>query len=176
MDEKFPESTFQLIYRRAPLEHDRIRLLGVKSALGLSDNDEMWPLLLTLDQYSASFNQGRHDILVAVDGMQAKITAAVGKVDQSLEAKANLVMAGVVDKGVERLLRTVQQTADTADRISKKQFMTAAGLGAVVALLCLVVGGAVGYIISNQVTANRSDICTSASFITSDKRLGCYLD
>jgi hypothetical protein len=78
--------------------------------------------------------------------------------------------------GIDLFLRIVQQTEDTADRISKKQYMTAAGLGAVVALLCLVVGGAVGYIISNQVRANRLDICTSASFTTSDKRLGCYID
>lgn len=46
------ESLFQAIYNRAPDDNDRRRLLAAQKAMGLSDNDEMWPVIITLDHYS----------------------------------------------------------------------------------------------------------------------------
>lgn len=41
MADDIPETLFEQIYRRAPSQADKDRLLGVKASLGLSDRDEL---------------------------------------------------------------------------------------------------------------------------------------
>ena len=55
----FPEDLFTQIYRRAPTEDDRARLMAVKAALGLSSRDELWPVLMVLDHYDRAIRSGR---------------------------------------------------------------------------------------------------------------------
>jgi hypothetical protein len=176
MDKRFPESLFDVIHGRAPSASERMRLLRVKTALGLGDNDEIWPVFLTLDTYAVAMAHARDDILTAVKGMPDRITAAVGEAEKSAEVRANLKIDGLVNKGIERLLLTLKQTQDTADRISKKKFITAATLGCIVVVLCLIFAGAAGYGISNRVMAGHVDTCTSQPIKATDNRWVCYID
>ena len=43
-----PEDLFYYLYKRAPSQADMDRLIAVKSLLGLSTRDELWPLI-TMD-------------------------------------------------------------------------------------------------------------------------------
>jgi hypothetical protein len=176
MSDAFPESLFELIYNRAPSDADRKRLLGTKAVLRLSDDDEIWPVLLTLDHYTGKIASGRRDILQAVDGMHDRVAAAVGRVEQSVEIRADRVVTQVVEEGIDRLLGIVQQTQDVADRITRKQYITAASLTGIVALLCITVGFALGYIVLNRMMTHQLDTCASESFPTSENRKWCYVN
>lgn len=48
----FSQRYFERLYGRKPNAADRARLLSLKNDLGLSDTDELWPLLMTLDFYA----------------------------------------------------------------------------------------------------------------------------
>ena len=56
---KLPVDLFIQVYRRAPTEQDRARLMAVKAGLGLSPRDELWPVILVLDHYDRAIRAGR---------------------------------------------------------------------------------------------------------------------
>lgn len=173
MADGFPQSLFEQVYRRVPTDSDRTRLLVVRSALGLSDRDELWPVIMTLDHYTLENHRARHEILKALQSLPEQVQATISGVEASASAKADQAIARSVEKGAERLTRIVaERSRTTEDRISKRQLTVAATVGAVVALLCLGIGASGGYLVTEaQLTA-----CTSETFITSDGRTGCYVD
>lgn len=172
MADEFPETLFELIYRRAPSDSDRARLRDVRAGLGLSDRDEIWPVLMTLDHYALANAAARREIVRAVDSLPGQVTAAVAGVEKAVAAKADQAIARAVEKAADRLAQTVvQRSQATADRISKRQFMTAASLGGIVALVCLGAGGVGGYL----VTRSLLDTCTSEGF-TSEEGRWCFMD
>lgn len=173
MADVLPLTLFEQIYRRAPSDADRNRLLNVKSAMGLSNNDELWPLIMTLDHYTVANMSGRREILKAVDGLPEKVKSTISGVEASASAKIEQAIARAVERGAEKLTRiVVERSQSSVDRISKRQLAVAASIGAMVALLCLVAGAGSGYLI----TTNLIDICTGETFSTVNGRVGCYTE
>jgi hypothetical protein len=173
MTDDFPQTLFEKIYRRAPSETDRNRLLNVKSGMGLSDNDELWPVIMTLDYYTAASMSGRREILKAVEELPEKIKSTVEGIDALVSERADHAIADAVERSAEKITQiVVRRSQKTEDRISKRQVTVAASIGAVVALLCIVAGAGVGYLL----TTNLTDICISETFNTTEGRVGCYIE
>lgn len=172
MPEEFPVSLFEMLYRRTPGEQEKTRLLGVKAALGLSDRDEFWPVIMTLDHYSLINTAARRDIIRAMETLPDQVKAVISNSERAFALKADQATAHAVEKGAEQLAQIIHRFQVTADRFGKRQFMIAASIGAIAALLCLGAGGAGGYF----VTTSLMDMCTSKIFRTEEQRLGCYID
>ena len=171
MPDTIPESLFEQLNRRALTTADRRRLLDVKSALRLSDNDELWPLIMTLDHYSAVSFAARNKILNALGEMPAKVEAAVKASEIAATHNANRTVAAAVVQGVELLCSTVVKRSETtADRVSKRQLITAATIGGLVALLIFGLGAAGAYYLIDRIFG----ICTGETFNLSNGQTGCF--
>lgn len=128
---------------------------------------------MTLDHYTVATSRGRRDILKAVEDLPAKVDTVVAKVENAATAKADKAIAKAVERGAQTLTQiVVKRSRTTADRISKRQFVTAATVGGVIAVLCVGAGAAGGYIGAEHYL----DICIGDTFKLSSGRTGCYLD
>ena len=75
---EIPETLFAQIYGRATTAADRERLVRVKAGLGLAEQDELWPVLMVLDHYSATTTAARGEILKALANMPGTLMPACG--------------------------------------------------------------------------------------------------
>lgn len=171
MPDNIPETLFEQLNRRCLTAADRRRLLDVKSALRLSDHDELWPLIMTLDRYTVISSNAQNKILTALADMPAKVETAVKASEHAATRNANHAVARAVEHGVELLCSIVLTRSETtADRISKKRLVTAATIGGLVALLIFGLGATGAY----QVIDSVFGICTGDTFELSDGRSGCF--
>lgn len=172
MADGIPDTLFEQIYSRAPTGADRARLLRVKAALGLSDRDELWPVILTLDHYTAANQQARQETIKALRALPEQVKATIAEAETAAAGKADQAVARAVEKGADQLTQiVVKRSETTTDRISKRQFITAATIGGLIALICLGAGAAGGYL-----AASRGGVCTDKFFATSAGRIGCFID
>lgn len=173
MTEEFPLDLFERVYRRAPSDTDRNRLLNVKLGLGLSDRDELWPVIMTLDHYTKVNNSARIEIVKAVEGLPDQLKAAVVGTQAAAAEKADQAVARAVEKGMERLTQAVVERSQTAaGQVSKRHLIVAACFGGIVAMACLGAGAWTGYFVA----ASKLDTCTSKGFLTTEGRMGCFID
>lgn len=173
MADQIPLSLFEQIFRRAPTESERQRLLGIKSALGLSERDELWPIIMTMELYAGANMQAKRRILEAVDGLPGTIKKTVSSIETHAKTKIDAATTQAIELGTEKLKQVVvQRTRASEDRITRRQMTIAASLGAVVALLCLSVGAGAGYLLTQSI----NDICMTETFAVNDGRQGCYVD
>lgn len=171
MSDTISETLFEQLNRRTLTTADRRRLLDVKSALRLSDHDELWPLIMTLDHYAAATSAARITILTALADMPAKVETAVKAAEIAATRNANRAVAAAVVQGVEQLCSVVVKRSETtADRISKRQLITAATIGGLVALLIFGLGAAGAYHVIDRVFG----ICTGETFNLSNGQTGCF--
>ena len=130
----FPEDLFQQLYRRAPTDVDRDRLVAAKSSLGLSARDEMWPVIMTLDHYTATNQSARNatikEMKVVLEALKA-VPASAGPV---AIAEAQKAVATAVEEAAEKIAKVAVQKSETrADRISKRKLIVAMVVGATIA-------------------------------------------
>lgn len=126
-----PEDLFTQIYRRAPTEQDRSRLLAVKAGLGLSPRDEMWPVMLVLDHYERTIRSGRTATLRDVERVLNELKAIPERAGPIASAEAQKAIARIIENASEEIARTAaQRSITTADRISRRQLIVAAVIGA----------------------------------------------
>lgn len=171
MSDAIPETLFEQLYRRDLTAADRRRLLDVKSALRLSDHDELWPLIMTLDHYSVIICAAEKKIIKVFAEQRADVEAAVKASELAATRNANRAVAGAVVHGVELLCSMVAKRSETtADRTSKRQLITAATIGGLVALLIFGLGAAGAYYFIDSIFG----ICTGDTFMLSDGRSGCF--
>lgn len=172
MSDTFPETLFEQLYRRAPTSADRRRLLDVKSALRLSEHDELWPLIMTLDHYSVIISTAENKIvnvfaeqLVCVeDAIKAYETAAIRNADRAV--------ARAVQTGVEQLGTILAKRSETTPaRIQKKQFAIAATIGGLAAVAFL----GIGWTAAHYYFETSFNICTGRVFRITSGGLGCAL-
>lgn len=144
----FPEDLFAQIYKRSPNSDDRDRLVGVKSALGLSSRDEMWPVLMTLDHYSVVNQAARTATVKEVRGLLDEL--------KDIPAQAGLIASAEAQRAIQQLINeasdkiahaSAQKSITTVDRISKKQFIIAAIVGGIVSAIIAAAGAAVMYVV-----------------------------
>jgi hypothetical protein len=168
-----PKTLFQQIYGRAMTQADRDRLLRVKGGLGLSERDELWPILMALDEYSATTSAARAEIVQLLTSLPITMQATLSEVEKSAGRRAETAVARVVEQAVENLSRTVvNRTQATAEHISARQKIIAALAGAVLALIFALAGGAGTYLFLDQ----QIGLCTEGPFNVFGGRTGCYVD
>ena len=132
-----PEDLFTQIYRRAPTEDDRARLMAVKAALGLSSRDELWPVLMVLDHYDRAIRSGRTATLREVDRVLDALKSVPDRAGPIAAAEAQKAIARLIEQASDQIARDAAQKSITmADRISRRQFIVAAIVGALLAV-CL---------------------------------------
>jgi len=133
----FPEDLFTQIYRRAPTDDDRARLLAVKAGLGLSSRDELWPIMLALDHNERTIRAGRAAIMHDVDRVLEALNAIPDRAGPIAEAEAQKAIARLIEQASDKIAKaSAQQSITTADRIAGRQFIVAAVVGALIAV-CL---------------------------------------
>jgi len=173
MADQIPTSLFEQIFGRAPTQDDRHRLLGIKSALGLSDRDELWPIIMTLDHYTRVNVSAKRQVLEAVDRLPTTIKTTVSNIESHAKAETDVATAAAIERGTDKLQRVIVRRAqETEDRISRRQMIVAASIGAVVALVCLAVGAGLGY----YAAISLNDICSTDPVPSINQRVGCFID
>ena len=139
-----PDDLFAQIYGRAPTEEDRTRLMGIKAGLGLSPRDELWPVILVLDHYDRAIRSGRAATVKEAKDVLAELKTVPERAGPIANAEAQKAIARLIEEASNKIARaSVQKSITTADRISRRQLIVAALLGALSAA-CLAVAGAVG--------------------------------
>ena len=166
-----PENLFTLIYRRAPTEQDRARLLAVKAGLGLSPRDEMWPVMLVLDHYERTIRSGRTATLRDVERVLDALKSVPDRAGPIATAEAQKAIARIIENASDQIARdSVQKSTTTADRISRRQFIVAAIVGALIAV-CLAGAAAWGM----YLLLEARGLCAEPPFLTGDGRVGCFI-
>jgi hypothetical protein len=168
---ELPEDLFTQIYRRAPTAQDRARLLGVKAGLGLSPRDELWPVIMVLDYYDRAIRSGRIDTLRDVERVLDALKAIPERVGPIASAEAQKAIARIIKDASEEIARTAaQQSITTADRISRRQLIVAAVIGALIAV-CLAGAAAWG----TYLFLEARGLCAEPPFLTDGGQIGCFV-
>jgi len=167
----FPEDLFAQIYRRAPTEQDRARLLAVKAGLGLSRRDELWPVIMVLDFYDRAIRSGRAATLRDVQRVLDELKAIPERAGPIAEAEARKAIARIIEEASDKIARDAsQKSITTADRISRRQFIVAAIVGALIAV-CFAGAAAWGM----YVLLEARGLCAEPPFLTGDGKVGCFI-
>lgn len=126
----FPEDLFEQIYRRAPTKADCAHLIRVKAALGLSDRDELWPLLLVLDKYSQTFEYAGDYVVKEVSSKLNKFEQTLGKSAALADTQARRAVAEAISESAEKIAAISEAAIQSrADAISKRTIWRAALMG-----------------------------------------------
>lgn len=169
---EIPETLFEQLYRRAPSDSDRQRLIAVKSALGIGDRDELWPIIMTLDHYSRSTNAARNEIITAVQGLPDIIKGASLEAEALAGKAASRAVALAVDGAADRIAKVAVAKSETrADRISKKQFIVTMVAGGIVAALIAIAGAAASYFV-----LDARGICAEPPQVSKSGELACFVE
>jgi hypothetical protein len=167
----FPEDMFTQIYRRAPTDDDRARLQAVKAGLGLSPRDELWPVILVLDHYDCAIRAGRAATLRDVERVLNELKAIPERAGPIAAAEAKKAIALIVEEASDKIARVAaQKSMTTADRISRRQFIVATLVGALMAV-CLAGAAAWGMYLFLEARG----LCAEPPFLTGDRRVGCFI-
>lgn len=167
----FPEDLFTQIYRRAPTDDDRARLLAVKAGLGLSSRDELWPIMLALDHNERTIRAGRAAIMYDVDRVLDDLKSIPDRAGPIAAAEAQKAIARLIEQASDKIAReAAQKSITTADRISWRQFIVATIVGALLAV-CLAGGAAWGMFLFLQARG----LCAEPPFLTDVGRVGCFV-
>lgn len=147
MPDTVPETLFAQIYNRAPNETDRARLIGVKAGLGLSERDELWPIILTLDHYSRTTDFGRRQMLEAAKAIPEQARVAVLGVETQARAKAETAIAQAVEEAVQKIAKQLAESSQAAaDKLSAKRKIFARLIGGGLALVFMVLGAGMAWL------------------------------
>lgn len=167
-----PATLFQQLYGRAATTADRDRLIRIKAGLGLSAQDELWPVLMVLDHYSSTTTAARADTLKALASLPVTLDASLRDLEKKAGRRAEAALAQTVTAAVETLSRVVvERTLKTAEDISARQKIVAGIVGALLALVSAVAGGTGTYLY----LAHRVGICAEPPGIANSGRSVCYV-
>jgi hypothetical protein len=168
----FPEDLFSQLYRRAPSEKDRERLIAVKASLGLSPRDEMWPIIMTLDHYAAANQAARHATVKEVRAILDEIKAIPDAAGPIAEKEAQRIISGMIDVAADKIAKVaVKKTESRADTISKRQLITATIAGALTACAVAALGAAATYLI-----LDARGICAEPPGLSSSGDVVCFVE
>lgn len=166
-----PEDLFTQIYRRAPTEDDRARLMAVKAALGLSPRDELWPVLMVLDHYDRAIRSGRTATLREVDRVLDALKSVPDRAGPIAAAEAQKAIARLIERASDQIARdAAQKSITTADRLSRRQLIVAAIVGA---LLAVSLAGAAAW--GMYVFLEDRGLCAEPPFLTNGGQIGCFV-
>ena len=142
----FPEDLFEQIYRRAPTKADRAHLIMVKAALGLSDRDELWPLLLVLDKYSQTFEYAGDYVVKEVSSEFSKFEQTLRKASALADTQARRAVAEAISESAEKIAAISEAAIQSrADAISQRAMRRAALMGGALGVFLIGLTVAVTY-------------------------------
>ena len=173
MPDTLPETLFTQIYNRAPNDTDRARLIGVKAGLGLSERDELWPLILTLDFYNRTTDFGRRRIEEAVKVIPEQVRKAVLGVEEAARVKAETAIAQAVQHAVQRISKQLAESSQAAaDTHTAKKKIFAGLIAGALALVFIGIGAVMTWLyIDGQV-----GMCSEPPGLTKDGSLACFVE
>ncbi len=172
MADRIPETLFEQINRRAADARDRQRLVAVKAALGLSDRDELWPLIMTLDHYSRATVAAHGEIQRAIQEIPKIIGRASSEAGTIAKSAADTAVAHAVNRAAKHIAETsVEQITAQTDRLFRPHFIIAMALGAVTAVAILAAGFTAAYFVFAA-----KGICAEPAFVLDDGARACFLD
>jgi hypothetical protein len=167
----FPEDLFTQIYRRAPTDADRARLLAVKAGLGLSPRDELWPVIMVLDHYDRAIRSGRAATLRDTERVLDALNAIPDRAGPIASAEAQKAVARIIEDASNTIARaSAQKSITTTDRISRRQLIVAAVVGALSAA-CLAGAAAWG----TYVVLDARGICAEPPGPTQGGAVACFV-
>lgn len=134
---KYPENLFAQIYERASTKAERARLMRIKAALGLSDRDEFWPLLLVLDHYLQWIEAARRALVADVDNAIIKHAHLMKQAGGLADEKASRAVAKAIAESTDKIAAISEAAIQSrADEMSNRALRRAALLGGALAV-CL---------------------------------------
>lgn len=172
----FPEVTFEQIYKRSPTREDRERLLSVKAALGLSNRDELWPLIITLDHYSSTTEAARQDIISELNAFPGLVQSAINNAAKGAASaaskSASVQVEAIIERGADRLSSLVLKRSETtAQNISRRSLIISMIAGACIAALLVAAGAAGAFYLIDELAG----ICSHAPRAAQDGSMVCYV-
>jgi hypothetical protein len=138
INEKGLLSAFERLLGRQASDQEKIRLLRTKDVLGLRENDALWLILMSLEEYGYRFDQISKKV-------QKETTALVEAHRQILDAEA--ISAAEKAQGViaDALAKRVEKSIA---QVTKTKFLTSLGWSVIalvlLAALCFVAGFVMG--------------------------------
>lgn len=173
MTDTRPLTLFQQLYQRAPTAEERQRLVNVKMALGLSDRDELWPLILVFEHYAAVNQRASYNISNTLKELPTRVQSIVDTTEKTASRAADHAIARAVDLAVERLTNTMASPpAVLQDRTTRKLRVAVGGIGGLFVLVALVAGFASGHV----ATLAFYDMCSTEVFDVTDGGRGCFVE
>lgn len=168
----FPDNLFQQLYKRAPNDTDRDRLIAVKAGLGLSPRDEMWPVIMTLDHYAVTNQSARNAAIKEMRLVLDALKDIPEKAGPIASAEAQKAIAKLIGQASDKIAQaSAEKSITTADRISKRRFIIAAIAGALVASAIAMAAAVAMYLV-----LNARGICAEEPAAARDGSLVCYVD
>lgn len=141
-----PENLFEFLYSRMPTEEEKVRLLKIKEALGLSNRDELWSLFVVLEYYNGSFLAARRHLVKAVREETQKLEKILQKSGSLAETHARTAVAQAIDQSAEQIAKRAGDAVEQrADLLSKRAWMRGAMLGGALGVGMMVIGAAATY-------------------------------
>jgi hypothetical protein len=169
---ELPETLFQQLYGRAMTAADRERLVRIKAGLGLSEQDELWPVLMVLDHYSATTTAAQGEILKALTNMPDTFDASMRAMEASAGRRAEAAVAQAVTDGAEKLSRlVVARTLRATEDITARQKIVAGLVGGLLALGFIALGGSGAYFYLES----HVGICAEPPGVATNGRSVCYV-
>ena len=71
-----PDQAFEVLYGHAPTDADRLRLMRIKDALGLRDDDDLWAVFVALGHFQALYEEVPEKIRKAAQDACENVRAA----------------------------------------------------------------------------------------------------
>lgn len=168
----FPEDLFSQVYKRAPNDQDRERLLSVKAALGLSSRDEMWPVILVFDHYDRAIRAARSATVKEVKDLLEELQGIPDRAGPIASAEAQKAIHKLIGEASEKIAKaSAEKSVTTADRISKRQFIVAAISGGLITVAVAVAAAAAAYFV-----LDARGICSEAPGKTRDGSVACIVE
>lgn len=167
-----PEDLFYYLYKRAPSQADMDRLIAVKSLLGLSTRDELWPLILTLDHYSQTHIRARAQLVKEVNAEITRFEKIMAQSGRRAEIAAQKAVENMIDKSAAQIAEAaIAKATIPSALLAKQKLLSGIFIGTLLGLLFTAIGAGL-----MSLWFLSQGICDGPpNFQTSDGKIGCVV-
>ena len=159
------------MFRRSATDEDKNRLLAVQAHLGLSERDEFWPIVLSLDHYSQTIAAGRAASLREIKVILNELKEVPEKVGPIASAEAQRAIARIIEDASTKIAKaSAEKSITTTDRISQRQWVLAMIAGGLIATIISIGSGLAVY-----TTLKWRGICAEEPILMSDGLTACVV-
>jgi hypothetical protein len=102
--------SFEALLGRQVTQQEKLHLLRVKNALGIRDNDALWLILMSLEEYAWRFDKIpekiKKDTVALIEAHRNALETEALAAAQNAQAKVAEILAGKIEAGITRITRT----------------------------------------------------------------------